>query len=144
MFDRIMVAFDNSEHAHKALKTGFEMAKAHNSHLHIVAVIQLPDYAGTIDEVDEFMREGRKFYEDEMNKAVAEAERQGIKVSAKMLYGHIGETLVMYAGENQIDLIITGSHGKSAVKKLFMGSVSNYLSKHANCHVLITKERKIK
>lgn len=140
MFNRIMVAFDNSAHAHKALRMGCEIAKAHNSYLHIVTVIQLPDYAGTIDEVDEMVREGKGFYEDAMNKAVAEAEKQGIKIFSKMLYGHIGETLIRYANENKIDLIITGSHGRSAVGKLLLGSVSSFITKHAQCHVLIVRE----
>jgi nucleotide-binding universal stress UspA family protein len=141
MFERIMVAFDNSIHAQKALRMGYEIANAHHSYLHIVAVVQLPDYAGTIDEVDEMVREGKKFYEDAMNKAVAEAERQGInRISSKMLYGHVGETLVKYANENKIDLIITGSHGRSALGKLLLGSVSGFITKHAQCHVLIVRE----
>lgn len=68
MFNRIMVSFDNSVHANKALMMGYHIAKAHNSHLHIVTVVQLPDYAGTIDEVDEVVREGKKFYEESINK----------------------------------------------------------------------------
>ncbi|MCL6477367.1 MAG: universal stress protein [Peptococcaceae bacterium] len=140
MFNRILVAFDDSTHAHKALKLGYEIAKTYNAHLHIVTVIHLPDYAGTIDEVDEIIKEGKKFYQKAMDEVVAEAEKSGIKVSAKMLYGHIGETLIKYERENTIDLIITGSHGRSTVGKLLLGSVSDYIAKHARCPVLIVRE----
>lgn len=140
MFNRIMVAFDDSAHAHRALEMGFKMAKVHNSHLHLVTVIQLPDYAGTVDEVDENIREGKKFYQEAIAGAVAEGEKRGIRISSRILYGHIGQFLVRYAAENNIDLIITGSRGKSEVEKLLLGSVSNYLSRHARCPVLIVRQ----
>lgn len=140
MFNRIMVAFDNSEHAKKAVKVSYEIAKAHNSRLHIITVVQLPDYAGTIDEVDEVVREGKNFYEAAIRLAVDEAEKQGIKTYYKILYGHIGESIIKYAKENNIDLIVSGSHGRSAVGRLLLGSVSNFLVKYAGCPVLIVRE----
>ena len=140
MFSQILVAFDNSVHAHKSLKMGFEFAKKNNSHLHVVTVVHLPDYAGTIDEVDETMREKKNLYEEIMGKVVAEAEKQGIKITSKILYGHIGQTLIKYEKEHEIDIIITGSHGKSPAAKLLLGSVSSYILKHANCPVLIVRE----
>lgn len=45
-----------------------------------------------------------------------------------------------YENENNIDLIITGSHGKSKVGKLLLGSVSDFIAKHAKCPVLIVRE----
>jgi len=71
---------------------------------------------------------------------VADAEKMGIKTTSKLLYGHIGESLVKYEKENNIELIITGSHGRSAMRKLLLGSVSSFLSTHAGCPVLIVRE----
>lgn len=140
MFNRIMVAFDNSAHAQRALEMGLQLAKIHNSRIHLVTVVQLPDYAGTVDEVDEKIQEGKKFYLEAIAAAVAEAEKLGLRMTAKVLYGHIGQTLVRYAGDNNLDLIITGSRGRSEVEKLLLGSVSNYLSRHARCPVLIVRQ----
>lgn len=139
MFNRIMVAFDDSEHAHRALATGIEMAVAHNSDLHLITVVQLPDYAGTVDEVDERIIEGKKFYQEAITRAVAEAGKKGIKVTSGILYGHVGQTLVKYANDHNIDLIVTGSRGRSGVEKLLLGSVSDYISRHARCPVLIVR-----
>lgn len=140
MFKHIMVAFDNSTHSYRALEKAFALAEAGGAELDLITVVHLPDYAGTIDEVDEIIREGKKFYRDAHDRVAAEAQKRGIKFAAKMLHGHIGETLARYAAESGVDLIVMGSHGRSAVGRLLLGSVSNYLAKHAKCPVLIVRD----
>lgn len=140
MFKHIMVAFDNSTHANKALEKALAMAEANGALLELITVVQLPDYAGTIDEVDEMIRDGKRFYQDAHDRAAAEAQKKGVKFDSKMLHGHVGETLVKYAGGAGVDLIVMGSHGRSAVGRLLLGSVSNYVVKHAKCPVLIVRE----
>ena len=70
----------------------------------------------------------------------AEAQKRGVQLTTKMLYGHIGETLVKYAAESKAELIVMGSHGRSAVGRLLLGSVSDYVVKHAKCPVMIVRE----
>lgn len=140
MFKHIMVAFDNSAHAQKALTKGIEMAEAGDAALDLITVVQLPDYAGTIDEVDEMIRDGKKFYQEAHDRAAVEAKQRVALFNSKMLHGHTGETLVKYANDNEVDLIVMGSHGRSAVGRLLLGSVSSYVVKHAKCPVLIVRE----
>lgn len=64
MFKHIMAAFDNSVHGRKALAKGLDLAGATGAVLDLVTVVQLPDYAGTIDEVDEMIRDGKRFYRE--------------------------------------------------------------------------------
>lgn len=140
MFKHIIIAFDNSVYAHKALDKGLALAEASNAFLELIIVIQLPDYAGTIDEVDEMIEDGKKFYQAAQEQATADAQKRGIKFTSHILHGHIGETLVKYAKDNMVDLILMGSHGRSAVGRLLLGSVSNYVVKYASCPVLIVRE----
>ncbi|MHB1041217.1 MAG: universal stress protein [Eubacteriales bacterium] len=140
MFNHIMVAFDNSTHSKKALDKALVLAGASGAQLDLITVVHLPDYAGTIDEVDEIIRDGKRFYQDSHDQAAAEAQKRGIKFTTKILHGHIGETLVKYANDKGIDLIVMGSHGRSSVGRLLLGSVSNYVVKHARCPVLIVRE----
>lgn len=140
VFKHIMVAFDNSVHAQKALAKGIELAEADNAALDLITVVQLPDYAGTIDEVDEMIRDGKKFYQEAHERAQAAAKDRVSLFTSRILHGHIGETLVKYAADNGVDLIVMGSHGRSAVGRLLLGSVSNYVVKHAKCPVLIVRE----
>jgi len=135
-----MVAFDNSSHAQKALEKGLELAEAGDAALDLVTVVQLPDYAGTIDEVDEMIRDGKRLYQDAYNRAAVEAKKRIALFNSKILHGHIGETLVKYARDSEVDLIVMGSHGRSAVANILLGSVSNYVVKHAKCPVLIIRK----
>lgn len=139
MFKHIMVAFDNSPHANRAMEKALALAEANGALLELITVVHLPDYAGTIDEVDEMIRDGKKFYQGAHDRAAAEAQKKGVKFTSKMLHGHIGETLVKYANDGGVDLIVMGSHGRSAVGRLLLGSVSNYVVKHAKCPVLIVR-----
>jgi nucleotide-binding universal stress UspA family protein len=135
-----MVAFDNSSYAQKALEKGMALAAAGGAALDLVTVVQLPDYAGTIDEVDEMIRDGKRFYQEAHDRAALEAKQRGVLFKSRILNGHTGETLVKYANDNGADLIVMGSHGRSAVGRLLLGSVSNYVVKHAKCPVLIVRE----
>lgn len=140
MFEHLMVAFDNSVYAQKALVKGLALAEMNGAFIELITVVQLPDYAGTIDEVDEMIREGKKFYQSAHDQAIAEGQKRGIKIETHILNGHIGEVLVKYAKEKAVDLIIMGSHGRSAVGRLLLGSVSNFVVKHASCPVMIIRE----
>ncbi len=140
MFERIMVAFDNSNQAQKALKKAFQIAEFHQSFLELISVVQLPDYAATIDEVEEMLSDGKKFYNAIHEQYEAEAKSRGIRFECKVLHGHVGETLVKYANDNAIDLVVMGSYGRSAMSRLLMGSVSNYVVRRARCPVMVVKE----
>lgn len=140
MFKYILVAFDNSTYSNKALEKAMAMAADNKAAVDLVTVVQLPDYAGSIDEVDEIIQEGKKFFLGAHERVSAEAQKRGVQLTTKMLYGHIGETLVKYAAESGAELIVMGSHGRSAMGRLLLGSVSDYVVKHAKCPVMIVRE----
>ncbi len=55
------------------------------------------------------------------------------------LEGKANKTLVKFAGENDIDLIIMGTHGHKGFNHLILGSVAEYVVRHAPCAVLTVK-----
>lgn len=57
-----------------------------------------------------------------------------------ILEGHPAERLIDTANEWQADLIIMGSHGRTGLNKLLMGSVSSAVLDHAGCSVVIVRE----
>ncbi|MBM7694142.1 nucleotide-binding universal stress UspA family protein [Peribacillus deserti] len=57
----------------------------------------------------------------------------------EVLDGNPSESICRYAEENNVDLLVVGSSGKSPLKKFFAGSVSEGIVKDAPCSVLIAK-----
>ena len=52
---------------------------------------------------------------------------------------NIAEGIVDYAEENNIDLIVIGTRGRSGFKKLLLGSVASHVVTYAHCPVLVVK-----
>ncbi|OBZ88153.1 hypothetical protein A0J61_03799 [Choanephora cucurbitarum] len=65
---------------------------------------------------------------------------KGFKVQPKVLNGDPAETLKDYAEVNKVDLVIVGSRGLGFFKRQLIGSVSDYLTHHLKCSILVVKE----
>ncbi len=61
------------------------------------------------------------------------------EVETDVVIGHPGTEIVGYAKQIKADLIIMGSRGMSAVAELLIGSVSEYVVRHASCPVTIVR-----
>ena len=58
------------------------------------------------------------------------------------LIGLEGETIVDFADQNGCDLIVMGTHGYGGVAKFFMGSVADFVLRHANSKVIVVRDKK--
>ena len=75
---------------------------------------------------------------------VARAERTlrdaRLGTEARVLMGDPREAIVDTAKAESVDLVVVGSHGRSGVTKLLMGSVASHVVTHAPCSVLVVKQ----
>jgi nucleotide-binding universal stress UspA family protein len=67
------------------------------------------------------------------------AERQGVKLKTMIERGEAPQTIVKIAKEENVDMIVIGSHGLRGFNKILLGSVAESVSKLASCPVLIVK-----
>ncbi|KAI8887872.1 adenine nucleotide alpha hydrolases-like protein [Backusella circina FSU 941] len=74
-----------------------------------------------------------------LNSAVAWFQSMGFDVTPRILSGNPEETLKDFAVANKIDLVIVGSRGLGFIKRQFLGSVSEYLTHHLKCSVLVVR-----
>ena len=59
----------------------------------------------------------------------------------RLLFGPAPDQIVKFAEDEHVDLIVMGSHGRGWLGRLLMGSVAECVMRHANCPVLIVKEK---
>jgi nucleotide-binding universal stress UspA family protein len=64
-------------------------------------------------------------------------EAQGLTVNQLINKGPVGQSIVQASRDQACDLIVMGSHRRGAVKRLLLGSSSNYVVHHAECPVLL-------
>ena len=153
MFRKILLAIDNFDGSRSAFNKAVSLAKALDAKLMLLHVLsvdeegspEMPIYY-SYTQLDELLR---KKYEQEWNKFVKhnldllqqlteEAQIAGVDAEFNQVSGNPGRTICDVARLWEADLIMTGSHGRSGLGELFLGSVSNYVTHHAPCSVMVT------
>ena len=155
MLNNILVAIDQSSASQRAYETALEMAKALDARLILAHALDVFDPAsperptihvyGYSMELDDILRktyerqwaEFADHYDALMRQKQEEAKAAGVTVISIQPYGRPGPAICESARTYQADLIVVGSHGRTGLRELMLGSVSNYIMHHAPCSVML-------
>lgn len=138
MFERILLAYDDSPGARRALDLALQLAKTHHAELTAVAVEEhLPHYAATVGEVDEERAVEEQACRRWLAAATARADDQGVKLATEIRAGHAAQQLVRAAEQHRADLLVLGRSGHSAIWGRFIGTTAEKVARHVECSVLI-------
>ena len=136
----ILVATDFSEPAAVAMAYGRDLARTYNARLHVVHIVEdvLTHYSPEIGLVSEQLQKDlEEVAWRDLDACVTDDDRRTISIVANVKTSvNIASGIVDYAKANAIDLIITGTHGRGAVKHLLMGSVAERVVRTAPCPAL--------
>jgi nucleotide-binding universal stress UspA family protein len=137
MMKKILVPVDGSKYSNEAVQYACSIAQKFNSELillHVIPDILSDGDAGFIDY---------KPLEEAARKKIDAAKEilasNGLRASTRMESGPTADTIINIAEEEAADLIVIGSRGLSTAKRFLLGSVSNSVSHHAPCPVLIVR-----
>jgi len=143
-FKNIVVATDGSHYSTAAASEAIGIAKKNGSQLTVIAVV--PAELATPTDVDFAATQRELLAEKEMQvaeknaKAVKEAAvKEGVAVQAFVMTGKPADAIIETAKEKKADLIIVGSHGRTGLERLLMGSVAERVIVLADCAVLVVK-----
>lgn len=140
--EKILVPVDFSEHSELALVSAGELARRFGAELdvlHVIAELGVPDpYFADAAELRALTKAAR----DRVPEALADtAERVlgDVGAGTHMRVGTPAATIAEFADEQGSDMIVLGSHGRTGMKRIFLGSVAEAVVRQAPCPVLTVK-----
>ncbi|MFZ3132906.1 MAG: universal stress protein [Desulfosporosinus sp.] len=139
MLKKILVATDASEFSRRAVKLALEIARKFNAEVELLFVLHIPVVYGSI--IYSYLSQEQIEQEGEL---ALEATLEGIDISSvilikKKLHGRPANVILKEVENENIDLVVMGSHGSGVIAGSLLGSVSSYVLHNANCPVLIVK-----
>jgi len=147
-YRNILVPYDGSKYSQKALKCAVEIAKAFDSSVHLVNVIDVSAVSppgkvfskGTQKSLRQIKTSVKTSVELHLKEIQENYESSGITMKTSVLDGEITEILLKFIHDHNIDLVIIGSKGLSGLSKIVtLGSVSRKISELSNCPVVIVR-----
>ena len=140
MYKNILVAYDGSEGAKKALKNAIALSKCLNVKLTALWVGGVRAYYHeTVGEIDEEARAIDNFSSKMKKEMKNISHEEGIEIEYAHLQGNPAKLIVEYAEKNHIDLIVMGCGGHSGLWGNDLGHVTDKVSENAKCNVLIAR-----
>lgn len=138
----ILVPIDGSENSFRALNTAVSLAKKLDAKITLMYCVSIfPSIEVQIVDPIKCQIEERKYAERTLGNAEAICKESGVSFTKIIDYGTPGYTIVRFikTRSNKIDLVVIGSRGRSAVKEVFLGSVSNYVLHKSPAPVMVVK-----
>ncbi len=151
LIKKILVALDGSIYSKKVAKYGGDLALRYEAEITLINVVEPPNILMPISgmettmpmveiELKEKLIQRTESKAKEMLEEYKQIlESKGLDVTLQIETGNVSDTILRTAEDQNYDLIVVGSRGLGDIKRFFLGSDSDKISKHAHCPVLIVR-----
>lgn len=141
MYKKILVPTDGSEHAIRAEKEAMYIAENTGAELIGMSIVENNFVNGLplndeVYELNNLLKENTQKNVNDFEKLVGD-ETNSVTVRSVIKEGTPAKAILETAEEEDVDLIVIGSSGKSGFDRFLMGSVADKVSKSAKCSVLV-------
>jgi nucleotide-binding universal stress UspA family protein len=142
-YKKILIPVDFSPHSAEATRVGVDLAKRFGASLTLAHVYDPLAYAVPDGFVLLPPPELEKLF-DAFRTQLASSERLALdagapRVETKLLQGFVAGQIAEFASRGEFDLIVMGTHGRTGMQHLFLGSVAERVVRLATCPVLTVK-----
>jgi nucleotide-binding universal stress UspA family protein len=146
VFRRILHATDFSSASRPAFARAIALARQNRAPLSIAHALPPPamivgDGFATPQTYEVIDRSARQHARKQLTALVARARRAGVRATALLLDGAPHEQVPRAARRTRADLIVIGTHGRSGLSKVLLGSVAERVVRFAPCPVLTVRSR---
>jgi nucleotide-binding universal stress UspA family protein len=151
MYSKILVGIDGSEYSRNAVNYALDLAVKDGSELFLLAIVPSKVHHGDSSGVfgmvspsyfDEYKKEAEKWFEEIINHINKETTIDTTtKVKSEVITTPFSTpaSILNYAEERDVDLIVIGTRGNSGLKKMLLGSVASDVVTYSYCPVLVVK-----
>ncbi|MBN1754851.1 universal stress protein [bacterium] len=150
MFDYVLYPTDFSEPSRKAFKYLVKMKDAGTKKILLMHVVDRREVSTMatmegfssvhyLDIFEDIKAELHKRAEKELDKMAHELRHEGFEIELRLMYGVPFEAIVEVAENEKVSCIVIGSHGKSLVSGMLLGSTSEKVLRKAKCPVFVVK-----
>lgn len=138
MYKKIMVGYDGTKFSDCALKEAMALAKSSGAKLLLVTAPEIDvELLSLAPKANELMEKKAR---TDLDMAAAKVKKAGLTCETKIIVTtSTSEELVETAKKNKVDLIVLGTHGRTGLMRLLMGSTTAWLIGHAHCNVLVAR-----
>jgi nucleotide-binding universal stress UspA family protein len=148
--DRVVLGWDGSSCAARAVELLRTWPIFRGSHVRVVSVadVQIPWWSGfpetgtpqLMPNYVDAANASRKQHDVLAREMTAQLQRSGLPAEADQRDGDPASEILSAANDSKADLIVVGSHGRTGLKRLVLGSVARNVLQHATCSVLIVRD----
>jgi nucleotide-binding universal stress UspA family protein len=145
MTKNILVPYDFTDFGDKAFEKAMEIAQKFDSTLTLLTVIGSDIDTSGMDwtRAQEANDNEENKAKEKLNKIKESNQDDNVDVSVSVIHNpSVVDGILSFTENNNIDLIVMGSHGRSGLKKLVLGSAASGVVTKARCPVLIVKSSK--
>jgi len=143
IFNNILVAYDSSSFSNRAFESAMDVAESNKSKITIASVITgvyQPSIGFTMKYSEEMLEKYTKTLQKTFSTLEYIAKKKNIKISLKLLQDpSVSKAIVNYVNSHKFDLVVIGSHGRTGLNKMILGSVANSIIQKVKCPVMVVK-----
>ena len=146
---RILVATDFGPDSEAALNYALDFTKALKASVDVLHIVETPLAAGMwaseiyTAEIAGLQINLERDAAEHLRRTIAALSEPDVVVTGEVRMGPVATTIHEYAIERQSDLIVMGTHGRTGVARMMMGSVAERVTRTAPCPVLVVRPRRL-
>jgi nucleotide-binding universal stress UspA family protein len=148
MFKQIIVPIDGSDCAAQAVDVAAVLAKEQGATCTVCMVVDIAQAAAlgfaTPEIVSGWLKTVHEQAETIVLDAAAQLRAKGVPAKTEVVEGHPTDAILQVAKKQGGDIIVMGSHGRTGLRRLFLGSVAETVLRSADIPVLVVRQTRAK
>ena len=142
IYKKILIATDGSEKGRKSINYGIELARLSDAKVYVAYVVDTASFESIpMDGGWEMMYELLEKEGREITSTVSDLVKgSNVDVESHVLEGHPSHEIIEFAENNDIDLIVLGTQGKSGFDRFLLGSVAEKVLRNSKVPVMVVRD----